>query len=141
MTKFQIRHIKAASCTAHCTQKIHIGELIDRWIGEGFLDKDGKGIYEMYNQGKSIIEKLILLCLLEEDIDTEIKFRNWSSNRKIKMHDVIRDMPLWFARDEDENKDNIVVQGEAFSMSEMDSKRLNVVERISIIGTMDFKKI
>jgi len=105
-------------------------ELIDRWIGEGFLDKDGRSIYDMYNQGKSIIEKLILSCLLEEGID------GWY-RKVIKMHNVTRDMALWLARDEDKNKDKIVLQGEAFSMSEMDSKRLNVVERISIITTWD----
>ncbi|AES90455.1 putative P-loop containing nucleoside triphosphate hydrolase, leucine-rich repeat domain, L [Medicago truncatula] len=113
-------------------------ELIDRWIGEGFLDKDGKSIHDMYNQGKSIIEKLILSCLLEEGIGSELNFLTGWYKRKIKMHDVIRDMALWLARDEDENKDKIVVQGEAISISEMDSKRLNVVERISII-TRDTK--
>jgi AAA+ ATPase superfamily predicted ATPase len=44
-------------------------------------------------------------------------------------------LALWLGGDEDENKDKIVVQGEAISMSEMDSKRLNVVERISVITT------
>jgi hypothetical protein len=85
-------------------------------------------MYGMYIKGKTIIEKLILSCLLEEGIGNEI-------SRVFKMHDVIRDMALWLGRDEDENKDKIVVQGEAISMSEMDSKRLNVVERISIITT------
>jgi disease resistance protein RPS2 len=116
------------SCFLYCAlypedSKLDADELIDRWIGEGFLDKDGKSIYDMYNQGIYIIKKLLLSCLLEEHDDV------------IKMHDVIRDMALWLGRDEDENKDKIVVQGEAISMSEMDSKRLNVVERISIITT------
>lgn len=51
------------------------------------------------------------------------------------MHDVIRDMALWLARDEEKNKDKVLVQGEVFSMSKMDSKRLNSIERISIIST------
>jgi disease resistance protein RPS2 len=131
------------SCFLYCALypedfELDIDELIDRWIAEGFFDKDGKSIYDMYNQGKSIIEKLILSCLLEEGIDIKSHHYFKRNNRIIKMHDVIRDMALWLSRDEDENKDKIVVQGEAFSMSEMDSKRLNVVERISvIITTMD----
>ncbi|WJX46277.1 hypothetical protein P8452_33096 [Trifolium repens] len=114
---------------------LDIDELIDRWMAEGFIDKDGKSIYDMYDQGKAIIEKLILPCLLEESFKTGKRIY-----RILKMHDVIRDMALWVSRDKDKNKDKIVVQGEAFSMSEMDSKRLNVVERISIITTMGFKE-
>jgi len=126
------------SCFLYCALypedfELDGADLIDRWISEGFLDKDGKSIYDMYNQGKTIIEKLILSCLLEEGIGTEFKIVTGLYSRVFKMHDVIRDMALWLGRDEDENKDKIVVQGEAFSMSEMDSKRLNVVERISII--------
>jgi len=130
------------SCFLYCALypedfELYGDDLIDRWIGEGFLDKDGKSIYDMYNQGKSIIEKLILSCLLEEVIDSGVNSVTGWSCRKIKMHDVVRDMALWLGRDEDENKDKIVVQGEAFSMSEMDSERLNVVERISIITNWD----
>ncbi|CAK8577829.1 unnamed protein product [Lathyrus sativus] len=109
--------------------EIDIDDLIDRWIGEGFLYKDDMSIYDMYNQGKSVIEKLILSCLLEE-----------VNNRTVKMHDVIRDMALWLARDEDENKDKVLVQGDVFSMSKMDSKRLNAVERISLITDESFNK-
>jgi disease resistance protein RPS2 len=119
---------------------LDIDELIDRWMAEGFIDKDGKSIYDMYDQGKAILEKLILSCLLEESIETRYRNYDKMNNRIIKMHDVIRDMALWLSRDEDENKDKIVVPEEAFSMSEMDSERLNVVERISIITTMGFKE-
>ncbi|KEH26692.1 NBS-LRR type disease resistance protein [Medicago truncatula] len=133
------------SCFLYCALypedfELDVDELIDRWMGEGFLDKDGKSIYDMYNQGKSIIEKLILSCLLEEGIVTKFNFVTGWYSRVFKMHDVIRDMALWLTRDEDENKDKIVVQGEAISISEMDSKRLNVVERISIISTWDSKE-
>jgi disease resistance protein RPS2 len=133
------------SCFLYCALypedfELEVDELIDRWIAEGFIDKDGKSIYDMYDQGKAILEKLILSCLLEESIETRYRIYEMT-NRIVKMHDVIRDMALWVSRDKDKNKDKIVVQGEAFSMPEMDSERLNVVERISIItATMDFKR-
>jgi disease resistance protein RPS2 len=128
------------SCFLYCALypedfEIDVDKLIDRWIGEGFLDKDGKSIYHMYMQGKAIIQKLILSCLLEDDIEAQFKFQHSRSNRIIKMHDVIRDMALWLARDEDKKKNKIVLQREAFSVSEMDSKRLIVIKRISIIST------
>jgi disease resistance protein RPS2 len=133
------------SCFLYCALypedfELVVDEVIDRWIAEGFIDKDGKSIYDMYDQGKAILEKLIFSCLLEESIETRYRNYDKMNNRIIKMHDVIRDMALWLSRDEDENKDKIVVPEEAFSMSEMDSERLNVVERISIITTMGFKE-
>ncbi|RHN62531.1 putative P-loop containing nucleoside triphosphate hydrolase, leucine-rich repeat domain, L [Medicago truncatula] len=115
-------------------------ELIDRWIGEGFLHEDGKSMYGMYIKGKTIIEKLIVSCLLEEGIGTGINIVAGWRSRRIKMHDVIRDMALWLGRDEDENKDKIVVQREAISMSEMNFERLNVVKRISVITRLDSKE-
>ncbi|KAJ1388074.1 P-loop containing nucleoside triphosphate hydrolase [Sesbania bispinosa] len=127
------------NCFLYCAlypedYKIIVDNLIDRWVGEGFLSK--KSIYDMYEQGKSIIEKLKLSCLLEgvEDSDGE-----WRS--AIKMHDVIREMALWLARDQDRSKEKIVIQGEALSMSEMDSERLNVVERISMISCRGFWQV
>ncbi|CAK8577826.1 unnamed protein product [Lathyrus sativus] len=120
--------------------EIGIDDLIDRWIGEGFLCRDDMSIYDMHIQGKSIIEKLILSCLLEESIDIESFHYLERNNRTVKMHDVIRDMSLWLARDEDENKDKVLVQGDVFSISKMDSKRLNVVERISIITATKFSE-
>ncbi|CAK8577827.1 unnamed protein product [Lathyrus sativus] len=120
--------------------EIDINDLIDRWIAEEFLNKDDMSIYDMYNQGKSVIEKLILSCLLEERIRTNRSLYHRRNIRTVKMHDVIRDMALWLARDEDENKDKVVVQGKVFSMSKMDSKRLNAVERISVITDEDCNK-
>ncbi|XP_057419393.1 probable disease resistance protein At5g63020 isoform X2 [Lotus japonicus] len=122
------------NCFLYCAlypedYEVGVDVLIDRWIGEGFLsgNKTKKSIYDMYEQGESIIEKLKLSCLLE---GVEYDYF-WTS--AIKMHDVTRDMALWIARDQDENKGKVVVQGEALAMSEMDVDRLNIVERISII--------
>ncbi|KAJ1391690.1 P-loop containing nucleoside triphosphate hydrolase [Sesbania bispinosa] len=122
------------TCFLYCAlypedYEVGVNDLIDRWIGEGFLseDKIQKSVYDMYEQGESIIEKLKLSCLLE---GVEYDYF-WSP--AIKMHDVVRDMALWLARDQDGNKAKVVVQGEALAMSEMDDDGLNIVERISII--------
>ncbi|KAI9091629.1 hypothetical protein K1719_028072 [Acacia pycnantha] len=82
--------------------------LIFQWIGEGFLDIDGmRSVHDMYCRGGSIIEKLKLSCLLENAED-DIFFEP-----SIKMHNVIRDMALWIARDQDRNKRKIIVQEDA----------------------------
>ena len=103
---------------------IKVDDIIDRWIGEGFLGK--KNIYDMCDKGQSIIEKLKLSCLIE-DAMADI-FQWWP---RIKMHDVMRDMALWLACDQDRNRDKVVVEGGAL---EMYSKRMDVVEGISVIG-------
>ncbi|XP_027345070.1 probable disease resistance protein At1g61300 [Abrus precatorius] len=112
--------------------KIKVDGLIYRWIGEGFLDEDKtkKNIYDMHVQGKSIVEKLKLSCLLEGVVEYD-----FSDVPSIKMHDVIRDMALWLFRDQDVNKDRVIVEGEALAIeSETNVERLNAVERISIIN-------
>ncbi|XP_027348370.1 probable disease resistance protein At5g63020 [Abrus precatorius] len=84
----------------------------------------------MHVQGKSIVEKLKLSCLLEGVVEDD--FHELPS---IKMHDVIRDMALWLFRDQDVNKDKVIVEGETLATeSEMNFERLNAVERISIIN-------
>ncbi|XVF11263.1 hypothetical protein REPUB_Repub08aG0011700 [Reevesia pubescens] len=84
-------------CLLYCSlfsedHEISKDKLIDFWIGEGFLDGDhDTGIAR--NQGHYIIGSLVRACLLEEVDDSNIK-----------MHDVIRDMSLWLAREcEEEN--------------------------------------
>ncbi|KAK0598229.1 hypothetical protein LWI29_032723 [Acer saccharum] len=71
-------------------------ELIELWIGEGFLEKF-YNIYDARNHGEYIIGRLKLACLLETG-----PYRNI-----IKMHDVIRDMALKIAS---ETKNVILVQ-------------------------------
>ncbi|KAL6335135.1 hypothetical protein AAG906_027195 [Vitis piasezkii] len=86
------------SCFLYCSlfpedHEIWNGNLIELWIGEGFLDKFAD-IYEAHNQGEEIIRSLKLACLLEGDV---LKGR-------CKMHDVIRDMGLWLSCDYGEEK-------------------------------------
>ncbi|MED6132853.1 hypothetical protein PIB30_022766 [Stylosanthes scabra] len=122
------------NCFLYCSlypedYEIDVEGLIDRWIGEGFLGKgkyqSKRGIFEMREEGQSVIEKLKLSCLLEDAT-------NWNYGvEMIKMHDVIRDMALWLWRDEDKNKEKVVVENEAFRIIE--PEKLNIVERISVI--------
>ncbi|KAL6334969.1 hypothetical protein AAG906_023774 [Vitis piasezkii] len=73
-------------------------DLINLWIGEGFLD-EFDNLHEARNQGHNIIEHLKVACLFESDEDN-----------RIKMHDVIRDMALWLTSEYCGNKNKIVVE-------------------------------
>ncbi|KAI9081575.1 hypothetical protein K1719_036461 [Acacia pycnantha] len=71
--------------------------------GEGLLDIDGmRSVHDRYCHGGSIIEKLKLSWLLE-NVDV---YREFPST---KMHDVICDMTLWIAHDQDKNKKKVIV--------------------------------
>lgn len=63
-------------------------DLVDLWIGEGFLDN------ELKNKGFDIIGSLVYAGLLEESYGTGL----------VKMHDVLRDMALWIAYDNEDEK-------------------------------------
>ncbi|TYJ38765.1 hypothetical protein E1A91_A04G015400v1 [Gossypium mustelinum] len=76
----------------NCT--ISVDELIDLWIGEGLLDGT-----RPREQGEFIISTLKLSCLLEGDESMEF----------VWMHEMIRDMALWLARDKEKNKNKVLV--------------------------------
>lgn len=89
------------TCFLYCSlfpEEINIrkGELIDLWIGEGFLS-DFCSITTARNQGEYIIGSLKIACLL--------KTGEYSENF-VKMHDIVRDMALWLAS----NESKILVQ-------------------------------
>ncbi|GAY62773.1 hypothetical protein CUMW_220440 [Citrus unshiu] len=89
------------SCLLYCSlfpedYQISKIELIECWIGEGFLNGfEGMGVY---NQGYYVIGVLVQACLLEE-VGTNF----------VKMHDVIRDMSLWIACEVEKEKENFLV--------------------------------
>ncbi|CAO2827700.1 unnamed protein product [Amaranthus hypochondriacus] len=88
-------------CFVYCSlfpedYEIPTDELVNLWIGEGFL-KGFDEISEARNHGFYVIESLKLACLLESgSISPFISV-------SVKMHDVIRDMALWLASDCDEH--------------------------------------
>ncbi|GAB4845275.1 hypothetical protein Ancab_038684 [Ancistrocladus abbreviatus] len=75
-------------------------ELIDDWFGEGFL-RDHVDIDELQNHGYDIIGTLLSMCLLEVVA---------KDKQCVKMHDVIRDMVLWVAREYGQEKEKYVVE-------------------------------
>lgn len=94
----------ARSCFLYCSlypedDEMTKSSLINRWICEGFLDEfdDWEGAE---NQGYNIIGTLIHACLLEEG---HLDYR-------VKLHDVIRDMALWIARETGKEQDKFLVK-------------------------------
>ncbi|XP_051127533.1 probable disease resistance protein At5g63020 [Andrographis paniculata] len=78
-------------CFSYCCifpedYEILIEDLLDLWIGEGFL-KEYDDVHEARDRGRDIIEDLKAASLLEID----------NADTSVKMHDVIRDMALWIS--------------------------------------------
>ncbi|XVE80426.1 hypothetical protein DITRI_Ditri14bG0138600 [Diplodiscus trichospermus] len=102
-------------------------ELIDLWIGEGFLDGHGNTSLGR-NQGHHIIGSLVHACLLEE-ID----------EFAIKMHDVIRDMCLWIACKLEEEKWRFFVGAETPDCPDLKTLFLNGNNRLKVINNDFFQ--
>ncbi|KAH6758292.1 hypothetical protein C2S51_018527 [Perilla frutescens var. frutescens] len=79
------------SCFVYCCiypedHEIPIADLLELWIGEGFLDAYSD-VHDARDQGWEIIRRLKAASLLE----------NGRSEEYVKMHDVVRDMALWIS--------------------------------------------
>ncbi|XP_028801710.1 disease resistance protein RPS5-like [Neltuma alba] len=123
-------HRKCFLYCALCPEdhQIPVHHLIYQWIGEGFLYNEMMtSVHDMCCHGGSVIEKLKHSCLLEK------------VERSIKMHDVIRDMTPWIARDQDKNKRKVIVQEDAWPMSQANVEDRGKVETISISIMNDAK--
>ncbi|GAY55221.1 hypothetical protein CUMW_162750, partial [Citrus unshiu] len=95
-------------------------DLIDGWIGEGFLEESDR--FGAENQGYYIVGTLVHACLLEEIEDD-----------KVKMHDVVRDMALWIACEIEKEKRNFLVCASAGLKEAPDVKRWENVRRLSLM--------
>ncbi|KAG2259883.1 hypothetical protein Bca52824_079177 [Brassica carinata] len=94
------------SCFLYCSLYPEDGlidkeELIEYWIGEGFIDKK-EGREMAMNKGYEILGTLVRSCLLLED-----------NPNVVKMHDVVREMAMWIASDLGKNKEKCIVQAGA----------------------------
>ncbi|KAJ9178995.1 hypothetical protein P3X46_010830 [Hevea brasiliensis] len=94
--------------------EIRKDELINLWIGEGFLDMSTKYL------GEYIIKRLELSCLLESD----------ELNDSVRMHGVSRVFGLWLAHEYGKKDNKILLQ-------ERDSTKWIEAVRISIDGQID----
>ncbi|XWS11826.1 hypothetical protein CRYUN_Cryun37aG0034300 [Craigia yunnanensis] len=112
------------SCFLYCSLYpedflIEKRELIDCWIGEGFLDEH-TNLSRVQNQGYYIIGCLIDACLLEEE-----------RNDFVKMHDVIRDMALWIAAESE--KEKFLVQAGVQLTEQPEAEKWEKVRRVSLM--------
>ncbi|KAJ7951827.1 Disease resistance protein [Quillaja saponaria] len=113
------------NCFLYCSlfredHNIRIDELIELWIGEGFLD-EFDDTYEARYEGEDIINYLKLACLLE----------NGDTEDCVKVHDVLRDMSLWVAC-EHGSSSKFVVFDEDYSLS-----KWKEAEKISLWNSSD----
>ncbi|WRX28703.1 NB-ARC - like 10 [Theobroma cacao] len=107
---------------------IEKNELVELWIGKGFLDKFDN-IYDARNEGEFIVGSLKLACLLEDGV------RYSFSTKHVMMHDVIRDMALWLACENGKKENNILVQDHVTSVKAHGLTRWKEAVRASLWGT------
>ncbi|GAY62767.1 hypothetical protein CUMW_220410 [Citrus unshiu] len=113
------------SCLLYCSLfpedcKIDKIELIECWIGEGFLN--GYEGAEVHNQGYYIIGILVHACLLEE-----------VGSDHVRMHDAIRDMTLWIACEFEKEKENVLVSAGAQLTAAPEVRKWEQRRRISLM--------
>ncbi|XP_073014120.1 probable disease resistance protein At1g15890 [Typha latifolia] len=103
--------------------KIQKEELIQSWIGLGLV-KVSRTLRSAYNIGYTLIDKLKASCLLEDSTSYE------TGDESVKMHDVLRDMALWIARDYGENNNKWIIKADIGPVENIS----NEIERISVMN-------
>ena len=119
------------SCFLYCSlfpedYEIPSEDLIQLWIGEGFLD-EYDDIQEARNQGGKIIQMLTHACLLEEGAAPVL-----IDGEYLKMHDVIRDMALWLACEKGKKKNKFVVKDGVGLISAQEVQKWKDAQRIAL---------
>ncbi|KAK5786751.1 hypothetical protein PVK06_041394 [Gossypium arboreum] len=61
-------------------------ELVRFWIAEGLVEEMDSRLAD-FDRGRAIMNRLLNNCLLED-------FSKWGNRRRVKMHDLVRDMAL-----------------------------------------------
>ncbi|KAL3737213.1 hypothetical protein ACJRO7_026043 [Eucalyptus globulus] len=118
-------------CFLYCClfpEDYHIGsrDLIELWIGEGLLG-DTNDVYNMREKGEYILGSLKMACLLESGHDDD-------EEEYVKMHDVIRDMAIWIARDHGKNENKLLVIENEEDMSTKGMSKWGEAEKVSLHG-------
>ncbi|KAI6689524.1 hypothetical protein NL676_026352 [Syzygium grande] len=126
----QLNDFTLQRCFLYCClfpedYRIRLHDLIGLWIGEGLL-RDTNDVYGMRDQGESVLGRLNRACLLESEDDDD--------RRYVKMHDVIRDMATWIARDHGQRERKWLVIEREEDMSEEMISKWGEAEKVSIWG-------
>ncbi|RVW23561.1 Disease resistance protein RPS2 [Vitis vinifera] len=114
------------SCFIYCSifpedYEIYNEQLIELWIGEGFLSRV-HDIHEARDQGRKIINNLKHACLLESCHD-----------EMVKMHDLIRDMALWLYSECGMEKNKVLVCNKVSGLKEVQEiSKWKEAERMSL---------
>lgn len=114
---------KVRSCFLYCALYpedffIFKDDLVYLWMCEAMLDEYGS-VEEAKNKCYDIIGTLVAACLLEVNLDM------------VKMHDMIRDMALWLARDCAKENDSFLVHTSAHAAP--DVKKWKTATRVSLV--------
>ena len=83
-------------CLLYCSlfpqgPTVYIDDLIEYWIGEGFLETLNCPIRTARNRCQRAFTDLKAACLLDEGHETDI------SKTFVKLHDMVREMALWIS--------------------------------------------
>ncbi|OMO52862.1 Disease resistance protein [Corchorus capsularis] len=119
-----LNNATAQNCFRYCSifpkdYDIRMYELIDLWIGEGFLDGSNPR-----DQADFIIGTLKLAYLLESDESTQC----------VRMHDIVYEMALWLARDQGKNRNKVLVT-KSGKITYQELKKWEEANWISLFGS------
>ncbi|XWS19031.1 hypothetical protein CRYUN_Cryun32bG0096000 [Craigia yunnanensis] len=125
-----LNNATAQNCLTYCSKfpkdyNISIDELIDLWIGEGYLDSSNPR-----DQAEFIVGTLKLAYLLESD----------ESKQCFRMHDIVHDMALWLAREQGKNK-NMVLVTKSGTVTYQELKKWEGANWISLWGSRSEMRI
>ncbi|XP_057500014.1 disease resistance protein RPS2 [Actinidia eriantha] len=114
------------SCLLYCSlfpedSSIEKEQLIEYWIGEGFLKSSNDG--NVHNMGHSLLGSLKVACLLETG----------KEETQVKMHDVVRSFALWIASDCGKNENKFLVQASAGLTEAPSVRNWEQAHRISLL--------
>lgn len=114
------------SCFLYCSlypedYSIDKEQLIEYWIGEGFIDSSHES--NVHNKGHAIIGSLKVACLLETG----------EEKTQVKMHDVVRSFALWVTTECGCNKGLFLVEASMGLTAAPIAKKWKEAQRISLM--------
>ncbi|KAL5716731.1 mitogen-activated protein kinase kinase [Ranunculus cassubicifolius] len=120
----------ARECFLYCSlypedYDIEIEEIVKKWVGEGFLDRF-KELDDALNKGHDIVGTLKAASLLETGDRRK-------ADTHVKMHDIVRDLALWIAREYGKNENKYLVQAGVGMSQAPEIEGWKEAERISLM--------